>query len=57
MAYYVSKVNEITKTTVYAVDETRWSDRYDDRSTFDSEEQANELKTKMRDGGATVVSE
>ena len=57
MAYHICKINELTKTCVYAVDETRWTDRYDDRSTFDSEEQANELKTKMRDGGATVVSE
>ena len=57
MAYHVSKINEITKTTVYAVDETRWTDIYDNRSTFDSEEQANELKTKLKDAGATVVSE
>jgi len=57
MAYHISKINEITKTTVYAVDETRWTDVYDNRSTFDSEEQANELKTKMKDGGSTVVSE
>jgi len=57
MPFHIKKTNEITKNLIYASSEDRWTDKFDYRKVFNTEEEANTCKTKLKDGGASVVSE
>jgi len=57
MSFHIKKTNEITKNPIYAACEDRWTDRFENRKVFNTEEEANTCKAKLKDGGASVVSE
>jgi len=57
MSFHIKKTNEITKNPIYAACEDRWTDKFENRKVFNTEEEANTCKAKLKDGGASVVSE
>ena len=57
MPFHIKKTNEITKNLIYAASEDRWTDKFEDRKVFNTEEEANTCKAKLKDGGASIVSE